>query len=180
MLNMTKRRSMQKAPFAFYLSALTFLVIALSFSCSMNPDMQTPGQAWLQGEWQQDSVPMQKQLISYSLYHMKFDCDSFFVTMKTFSKVNYGADSCMSKGNWTEYASGHYEQLHDTLFLKGNYDNPDFSIKEDPGCLHAGVYKEIFKINSKTDSLIQFSSTSGVIPVNARRIKKTTCTVKPL
>jgi hypothetical protein len=45
MLNMTKRRSMQKAPFAFYLSALTFLVIALSFSCSMNPDMQTPGQA---------------------------------------------------------------------------------------------------------------------------------------
>jgi hypothetical protein len=142
--------------------------------------MQTKGQSWLQGEWQQDSVPMQKQLITYSLYHIKFDCDSFFVTIKTFSKVNYSPDSCTRSGKWTEYASGHYEQRHDTLFLKGNYDNPDFSIKEEVGCLHAGVYKDIFTISHKTDSLISFSSTAGVIPITARLIKRTNCTIKPL
>jgi len=174
---------MQEAPFTFRLLPFAFglLFFALSMtSCRMNPNMQTPGQAYLQGEWQQDSVPMQKQLISYSLYHIRFDCDSFFMTIKTFSKANYSADSCMANGRWTEYTRGHYEQRHDTLFLKGDYANADFTIKEDPGCLHAGVYKEIFKVNKKTDSLIQFSSTSGVIPVIARLIKRTTCTVKPL
>ena len=64
--------NMQKSPFTFRLSAFTFfkgfLLCAFCFllsTCKMNPNMQTPGQAWLQGEWQQDSVPAQKQLISY-------------------------------------------------------------------------------------------------------------------
>src|ERR1700760_4823594 len=131
---------MQKRPFTFRLLPSTFLKGLLFFAfcflltnCHMNPNMQTPGQAWLQGEWQQDSVPAQKQLISYSLHHIRFDCDSFFMTIRSFSKVNYGADSCMRNGQWAEYASGHYEQRHDTLYLKGNYDNPDFSIKQDAG-----------------------------------------------
>jgi len=178
---------MQKAPFTLCLSPFTFikvfLLCAFCFlltNCHMNPNMQTPGQLWLQGEWQQDSVPAQKQLISYSLYHIKFDCDSFFVTIKTFSKVNYDTDSCMSKGHWTEYAAGHYEQSHDTLYLKGDYRKPDFTLKTDAGCLHSGVYKEIFKINKKTDSLVQLSSTSDVIPLTVRLVKRTTCTIKPL
>jgi hypothetical protein len=188
MLYMTKE-NMQKSPFTFRLLPFTlkkgFLLFALSFSllassCRMNPNMQTAGQAWLQGEWQQDSVPAQKQLISYSLYHIRFDCDSFFVTINTFSKVNYAADSCMNNGRWTEYAAGHYEQRHDTLYLKGDYTKQNFTLKTDADCLPAGVYKEIFTFKKKTDSLVQLSSTSGVIPITARLVKRTTCTIKPL
>lgn len=175
---------MRKAPFTFLLSSSCFLLLCvlclLLTNCHMNPNMQTQGQVWLQGEWQQDSVPAEKQLISYSLYHIKFDCDSFFMTIRTFSKADYGADSCMSKGHWTEYTAGHYEQRHDTLFMKGDYTNPDFTLKTNTDCLRSGVYKEIFKLNKQTDSLVQMSSTSAVIPVSARRLKRTTCTVKPL
>lgn len=180
---------MQKASFPFQLSAsrsqkgfllFAFCFLLLSASCSMNPNMQTKGQSWIQGEWQQDSVPAQKQLLNYSLYHIRFDCDSFFVTIKTFSKVNYGADSCTSSGHWVEYAAGHYEQRHDTLFLKGDYTKPDFSLKETIDCLHTGVYKEIFKIKTQKDSLMELASNSSMIPVTAHLIKRTTCTLKPL
>jgi hypothetical protein len=167
---------MQKAPFAFYFLPLALLI----GSCTMNPNMQGKGQAYLQGEWQQDSVPMQKQLINYSLYHLRFSCDSFFMAIKTFSKVNYGADSCMSAGHWAEYTRGHYEQRNDTLFLKGQFCNADYTVKDDPGCFHIGVYEEFFKVSKKTDSLIQLSSTSGVIPIYAHLIKHTTCILKPL
>jgi len=167
---------MQRKPFAFYLLAFTFFI----GSCQMNPDMQKPGVTALQGEWQQDSVPMQKQLLTYSLYHFRFSCDSFFVSIKTFSKVNYGADSCMKTGHWVEYTRGNYGQRNDTLFLKGQFCNPDYSIKENAGCFRIGVYEEVFKINKITDSVIQLSSTSGTIPISARLIKRTTCHVKPL
>jgi len=175
---------MQK-PFSFRLSAFAsitaFIVISLTFSsCWMNPNMQTPGQGYLQAEWQQDSVPQQGKLLNYSLYHFRFSCDSFFVTIKSFSKVNSGADSCMKTGHWTEYTRGHYEQRNDTLFLKGQFCNPDFTIKEDPGCFRIGVYEEFFKLTKKTDSLVQFSSISNVIPINARLIKRTSCHIKPL
>src|SRR5580692_5786532 len=74
---------MQK-PFSFLLSAFTsklalgFLLSAFCFyGCQLNPNMQTQGESYLQGEWQQDSIPGQKALLSYSLYHLRFTCDSF-------------------------------------------------------------------------------------------------------
>lgn len=171
---------MQKLPFRFRLSALTLIMAFCLGACSMNPDTQKPGVKELQGEWQQDSVPLQKQLLTYSLYHFRFSCDSFFVAIKTFSKVNYGADSCMKSGKWTEYTRGNYGQRNDTLFLKGQFCNPDFTIKDNTGCFRSGNYEEIFKINKVTDSAIQLSSTSGVIPIDAHLIKHTTCHIKPL
>ena len=168
-----------KISFCFCLFTFTFLLFTFC-SCSMNPDTQKPGVKELQGEWQQDSVPMQKQLLTYSLYHFRFSCDSFFVSIKTFSKVNYGADSCMKSGQWTEYTRGNYGQRHDTLFLKGQFCNPDYTIKDNTGCFRSGNYEEVFKINKLTDSALQLSSTTGVIPVSARLIKHTTCQVKPL
>src|ERR1700712_5462709 len=105
---------MQKLTFAIFL--LTTLFFG---SCWMNPDTQKLGIKDLQGEWQQDSMPMQKKLLTYSLYHFKFTCDSFFVSIKTFSKVNYGADSCMKAGHWKEYTKGNYGERNDSLFLKG-------------------------------------------------------------
>jgi hypothetical protein len=162
---------------------LAFSLLLSAFclsSCWMNPNMQKPGQTYLQGEWSQDSVPMQNKLVNYSLHHFRFSCDSFFVSIKTFSKVNYGADSCMKTGHWTEYTRGHYEQRNDTLFLKGQFCNPDYTVKDDPGCFRIGVYEEFFKVSKKADSLIQLSSISNVIPINAHLIKRTTCTIKPL
>ncbi len=164
----------------FRLLPFAFSLLAFSFGCRLNPNMQTPGEGYLQGEWQQDSVTKQTQLLSYSLYHLKFSCDSFFVTIRSFSKVNTGADTCMNSGHWTEYCRGTYEQKHDTLHLKGQFCNADMTIKDDKGCFRSGDYEEIFKISKKSDSLIRFASTSNVIPIDARLIKRTSCHIKPL
>ncbi|MCR8557409.1 fumarate hydratase [Mucilaginibacter sp. BJC16-A38] len=168
------------SPFTFCLIAFGFLLLAFCSACSFNPDKQTVGQVYLQGEWQQDSLPAQKQLLSYSSYHFKFTCDSFFVAIKSYSKINTGADSCMSSGHWTEYCRGTYEQRHDTLHMKGLFCNADMSLKDDKGCFRSGDYEEYFKITKKTDSLIQFAGISSVIPINARLIKRTSCIPKPL
>jgi len=176
---------MQK-PFSFRLlpftskTAFCFLLLAFGSSCWFNPNMQTPGQGYLQGEWQQDSVTNQKQLLTYSLYHLKFSCDSFFVAIHTFSKVNTGADSCMDKGNWMEYCKGTYQQSNDTLTLKGQFCNADMTIKDDKGCFRSGDYSEIFKVSKKADSVVQLAGTTNVIPINAHLVKRTSCHPKPL
>ncbi len=89
--------------------------------------MQGKGEVYLQGEWQQDSVPKEKQLLQYSIYHFKFSCDSFFVQINSFSKVNNGADTCMRLGHWSEYVRGSYQQMHDTLHMRGQFCNADYS-----------------------------------------------------
>src|ERR1700679_3466919 len=114
----------QKLPFAFLLSAFCLLT-----ACSLNPNMQGQGENYLQGEWQQDPTPVQKQLVTYSLYHFTFTCDSVYIKQQTFSKVNYGSDTCMNNGHWTEYIRGTYTQRHDTLYLKGVFCNADHSLK---------------------------------------------------
>ena len=164
---------------SFYLSAFAFLLLALT-SCSFNPGMQGKGADYLQGEWQQDSVIMQKQLLNYSLYNFKFSCDSFFVKVRSYSKVNVGIDTCMNSGQWTEYIKGSYKQSNDTLHLKGMFCNADYTFKKAEGCFRSGVYEEFFKVNKKTDSLVQFSSTSNVIPINIRLTNRIICNPKPL
>jgi len=166
---------MQKA-FAFYLLPFAFLVA----SCHRNPNMQTPGEGYLQGEWQQDSIPGQNKLVSYSLYHLRFSCDSFFVAIKSFSKVNTGADSCMKTGHWTEYARGTYDQRNDTVHMKGQFCNADMTLKDDKGCFRSGDYEEFYKVKKQTDSLVQFAPTSTTIAINAHLIKHTSCQLKPL
>ena len=167
--------------FRFFLSVFIFLLFALSMaSCTLNPNMQGKGEAYLQGIWQQDSVPMQKKLVSYSLYNLTFTCDSFFMKINTFSKVNTGADNCMVSGRWAEYVKGHYQQRNDTLHLKGQFCNADYSLKSEGGCFRSGVYEDLFRISKKNDSVVQFSSTSNVIPINAHLIKRLTCQPKPL
>jgi hypothetical protein len=167
---------MQKS---FPLLAFIFLLLALS-ACSFNPSLQGKGQDYLQGEWKQDSIPMQKQLLSYSLFKFKFSCDSVFMQLNSFSKVNSGMDSCMNGGHWSEYIRGTYTQSHDTIRIKGNFCNADYTLKKQAGCFRYGPYEEFFKVSKKTDSLVQFLSTSNVIPVNLHLIKKITCNPKPL
>jgi hypothetical protein len=166
---------MQK-PFAFLLLSFCLMLA----SCSFNPSLQGKGEDYLQGEWKQDSIPMQKQLLSYSLFKFKFSCDSVFIEQSSVSKVNSGMDSCMNAGHWTEYIRGTYHQSHDTLHIKGNFCNADYTLKKQAGCFRYGPYEEFFKVSLKTDSLVQFLSTSNVIPVNLHLIKKTSCNPKPL
>ena len=96
---------MQK-PFSFLLFPFSLMVALCVASCTPNANLQGKGQVYLQGEWQQDSVPKQKLLLQYSLYHLKFSCDSFFMKISSFSKVNNGADTCMNSGHWAEYVKG--------------------------------------------------------------------------
>ncbi|GAA4094958.1 fumarate hydratase [Mucilaginibacter panaciglaebae] len=166
---------MSKA-FTFYLLAFSFFLTA----CSPNPNLQGRGEDYLQGEWKQDSVPMQKQLLSYSLYRFKFTCDSVYMELSEYSKVNTGMDSCMLDGHWKEYIRGTYSQRDDTLHIRGNFCNADYTLKKQAGCFRSGPYEEYFKVNKKADSTVQFLSTSNVIPINLHLIKRTSCTPKPL
>ena len=174
------RHASLKTGFAFYLLPFILLLLASLSACRSNPNMQTPGESYLQGEWQQDPMPGQKRLLSYALYHFKFSCDSFFVAVNSFSKVNTGADSCMSSGHWHEYIRGTYQQLNDTLHLKGQYANADYTVKDDKGCFRSGDYEEFFKVVKTSGKSIKLLSTSNVIPINARLVEKLTCHLKPL
>jgi len=167
---------MQK-PFAFYLYALSLTMVFAS--CSFNPGLQGKGEPYLQGEWRQDSVPMQKKLTQYSLYNISFSCDSFYMQIKSFSKVNNGADTCTGSGHWTEYVKGGYLQHNDTLHMRGQFCHANYSLKEEGGCLRSGIYEESFNVVKKGDSIVQFLG-SSVIPVEVHLIKRTTCTQKPL
>ncbi len=155
------------------------MLSALS-SCWFNPPLQGKGTGFIQGEWKQDSLKNTKQLITYSLYHVTFNCDSFFVRMENYSKVNYGADSCMKNGHWFEYAKGGYDQRGDTLHLKGFYCNANYSLKDPGGCFNVGVYEDFFKIASHRDSTLDLSSLSNTIPVKLKLIKRLSCVPKPL
>src|ERR1700739_5083986 len=131
---------MQKS-FAFCLSVFTLLLSASTFvSCSFNPNLQGKGEAYLQGEWRQDSVPMQQKLTEYSLYNISFSCDSFYMQINSFSKVNNGDNSCTASGQWTEYIKGAYSQRGDTLHLRGQFCNANFSLKQEGGCFRSGIY----------------------------------------
>jgi hypothetical protein len=167
---------MQKA-FAFYLLAFSFFSLT---ACSPNANLQGRGENYLQGEWKQDSVPKQKQLLSYSLYQFKFTCDSVYMELNEYSKVNTGMDSCMLGGHWKEYIRGTYSQRNDTLHIRGNFCNADYSLKPQKGCFRSGPYEEFFKVSNKADSTVQFLSSSDVIPINLHLIKRTSCTPKPL
>ncbi|MDR3696931.1 fumarate hydratase [Mucilaginibacter sp.] len=170
---------MQKL-FSFRLLPFVFLLLAFGPGCSFNPNVQKPGEGYLQGEWRQDSVTNQKQLITYSLYHLKFSCDSFYMEIHSFSKINTGVDTCMNVGHWVEYTRGTYVQSNDTLHLTGQFCNADYSIKDDKGCFRSGDYEEFFKVSKQTDSLFTFASTTNVIPLKAHLIKRLSCHPKPI
>jgi hypothetical protein len=176
---------MIKEPFAFNLLPLTFLLVLGSCflflsSCSSNPAFQGKGEAYVQGEWQQKAEAVDQQLLTYTLYHFRFSCDSFFVAMQTNSKVNYGADTCMNSGHWAEYAKGKYTQHTDTLVMKGFFCNANYSLKDVGGCFRSGVYEEYFKTAKIGDTLLRLTSTSSVLPINLHLIKRTNCVPKPL
>jgi hypothetical protein len=179
---MQKAFTFRLLPFTFW-AASCFLLFAFCFSlqsCSMNPNLQGKGETYIQGEWQQDSSAMEQKLVTASAYHAKFDCDSFYISINNRSNVNYGADTCMHNGHYAEYIKGTYAQRNDTVFLKGQFCNANFTLKVNADCFRTGPYEEFFKMAKKADSMVQLSGTSSVIPINLHLIKKTSCIQKPL
>ena len=142
--------------------------------------MQGKGAAFLQGEWKQDSVEDQKSLVSYSLYDFRFSCDSFYVKIQSASKVNYGSDTCMSKGHWVEYAKGTYQQKADSVMIKGFFCNADYSLKKEGGCFRFGDYEDSFKIISKNDSTLNLLSFTNTLPIKLKLVKRMGCVPKAL
>ena len=165
---------------AFLLSAFCFALLALTIvSCSFNANLQGKGEAYLQGQWRQDSVPMQKKLTEYSLYNISFSCDSFYMQINSFSKVDNGADKCTASGHWTEYVKGAYQQHGDALHMRGQFCNANYSLKAEGGCFRSGIYEETFMMKKNSDSLVSLMG-SSVIPIDIHLIKRTACTQKPL
>ena len=85
----------------FLLSA--FLLFTF-ISCTRLPNVQGKGETFLLGVWSQDSIANSEQLLTYTKHHFKISCDSFYVDLTTYSKVNYYEDSCFNNGIWKEHA----------------------------------------------------------------------------
>jgi hypothetical protein len=178
---------MIQKPFSSRLLVLTskrvlgFVLFALSLtSCSFNPPLQGKGSEVLQGEWQQDSIGNTSQLVNYTRYRFRFSCDSVFIRMENFSKVNYGTDTCMNKGHWFEYAGATYGLKNNALHIKGFYCDDKYRLKEPGGCFSYGVYENTFRLTFKGDSDMVLLPASTTLPIQLKRIKKWACVPKPL
>src|SRR5690606_13943908 len=77
--------------------SISMILMLFITSCKFNSKMQNPGAEFLQGSWIAESVPNQDKLQRYELYDFKFNCDSVYVKIKTFSKTKMDIDSCYGK-----------------------------------------------------------------------------------
>ena len=139
-----------------HLLSLVFALLSC-FSCTRLPDIQGKGEAILQGEWNQDSVANASNLLSYTQYHFKITCDSFYVDLTTHSKVNYYEESCFNGGIWKEYAKGTYAINADTLILTGTFTKENYKQKVS-GCYRDGQYLTSFKIKSTSSNQLSLES----------------------
>jgi hypothetical protein len=148
-------------------------------SCKFNPNLQGMGTANLQGSWVEDSVAYQDQRLQYSKHDFRFTCDSIYITIKTFARVNTYADTCFNNGSWTEYAKGTYQTKQDTLILTTTFTKSDFKQKIS-GCYRTGEYLPVFlikKINS-TNLYLESLQDHAMLKLSLR--KRTVCNPKPL
>lgn len=149
---------------------LTFVFV----SCQRNSDMQGEGEVFLQGSWTTESVPNQDQLLRYELIDFRFNCDSVFVKIKTYSKAKMDVDSCYGNGEWAEYARGVYSVRGDSLIVQATYTNENWRQKLS-GCHHIGQYLPRFKIVKQTKDSLYLENRFSHNPVQLRKTETTTC-----
>jgi hypothetical protein len=160
------------------LLAFCFLLLAFN-ACTRLPNIQGKGAPFLQGVWNQDSISSTANLLSYTKHHFKFSCDSFYVDLTTFSKVNYYEDSCFNKGVWKEYAKGTYAVKGDTLILVGTFTKANYKQKVS-GCYRIGRYLSNFKIKTTQQNNIQLESLTDEREINLNLKQKINCVPKEL
>lgn len=157
------------------------LISALCFysSCKFNPNIQGKGTASLQGVWEEDPYKYRDSLLQYTQYSLKFTCDSFYATLSTTAKVNYGDDSCYHNGSWKEYAKGNYVVRKDTLYIIGTFTKENFKQKIS-GCYRIGQYLPVFLIKDINPQKIILTDLQQQRPVTLLLKEKVSCTPKPL
>lgn len=156
-----------------------FLILCSLLSCTRLPDIQGRGTTYLQGIWRQDSIADPDKLLNYTQHQFKFTCDSFYVDLITYSKVNYYEDSCYNKGVWKEYAKGTYGVRSDTLFLSGTYTKANYKQKIS-GCYQIGQYHKTFKIDRHEPAKLVFESIEDQRQVSLRLEQEIKCIPQPL
>ena len=163
------------------LLALIFLILCIASlnSCKFNPNMQGKGSNDLQGLWEEESVAYQNERLQYSKHQFRFSCDSVYVTIQTFAKVNNYPDSCFNNGNWKEYAKGVYETKNDTLLITATFTKPNFKQKIS-GCYRIGQYLPAFVIKKSSGDALQLEGLLDHLPLNLKLKEKTLCIQKPL
>jgi hypothetical protein len=160
----------------FILLSLCTLIFA---SCRFNPNLQGTGTASLQGSWVEDRIAYQEQRLQYTKHSFRFTCDSVYITIKTFARVNTNADTCFNKGSWTEYAKGTYNTQHDTLTLTTTFTKSNFKQKIS-GCYRTGQYLPVFIIRKATTDSLYLESLQEHIQLKLSLRKRTVCDPKPL
>ncbi|RZK52548.1 MAG: fumarate hydratase, partial [Pedobacter sp.] len=156
-----------------------FSLLAFALSCTRLPNVQGKGEALLQGVWNQDSIANSSKLLTYTQHHFKISCDSFYVDLTTFSKVNYYSDSCFNKGVWKEYAKGTYIVKGDTLILTGTFTKDNYKQKVS-GCYRTGRYLTNFKIKSSAANSLVLENLNDQRECALVLKEKITCVPKEL
>lgn len=161
------------------LFALVFGLLAFSVSCTRLPNVQGKGEALLQGIWSQDSVANAEKLLNFTQHRFKITCDSFYVDLTTYSKVNYYEDSCFNNGIWKEHAKGTYLVKGDTLLLNGTFTKENYKQKVS-GCYRNGRYLSNFKIKSSSANNLVLESLNDQRETILTLKEKVTCEPKEL
>jgi len=148
-------------------------------SCKFNPNLQGKGTASIQGIWEEDSVDFQKEKLQYSTHQFRFSCDSVYLTIKTFAKVNTYPDSCFNNGSWTEYAKGTYLTNGDTLMLTTTFTKSNFKQKIS-GCYRIGQYLPAYIMRKNTGDNLYLESLKQHSNIKLSLREKMVCIQKPL
>ena len=153
---------------------VTIGMLLLFGSCKFNSEMQSEGASYLQGEWKQDSIPHQDQMLQYTLTEFRFTCDSIYARMYVHSKTKQIADSCYNNGSWIEYAKGLYVVRGDSVIVDGIYVKENGKQKLS-GCYRQGQYLPRFKVASHSKDSLVLENKYDQRPIILRKTKDVIC-----
>lgn len=161
---------------------LSFLLLASTlflFACVRQPNIQGKGELFIQGVWKEDTVANSKLLKTYTQHQIKFDCDSFYAELTTFSKINLYEAECYNNGVWKEYVKGVYAVKKDTLYIGGTFTKENFKQKL-TGCYRNGRYDRSFLIKKADSNQLTLESLNDQRITTLSLKEKTTCIQKAL
>jgi hypothetical protein len=162
-----------------YISITVALLSVFLLSCKRNENLQEPGSGFMQGVWEENHVAYQDKLLQYTKHRFKITCDSFYVTMDTYSKANTFTDSCFSNGHFTEYAKGLYAVKKDTIFFSGTFTKSNFKQKIS-GCYRTGEYLIAFSLKLEGADSLKLVNKMNQLPITLIKKEKSTCIPKPI
>lgn len=166
-----------KSTCPIFLLGMCFAFMAAS--CRLRPNIQGEGAPYLQGVWKQDSVPQQDRLLTYSLYGMRFTCDSVYLTIDTYNRAPNVADSCMGNGHWKEYARGVYIVRNDSLMIEADFTYSNGKQKLS-GCFRRGQFLPKFVVERYTADSLYLRSEYTNLSIQLHKTQAITCVPKPL